>query len=319
MTFRSDLKMARVNKIRRKADSRLHKATPFPLPSCPHKVLKDVHLKKKHSKALAKKEWEDATCSVCMEFPHNAVLLLCSSYEKGCRPYMCATSCRYSNCLDQYMKAYTKAPQLQGPIQNSILPNEKMEVPELLCPLCRGQVKGWTVVEQARKYLNAKKRTCMQDNCSYVGTYKQLRKHVKAEHPLARPREVDPSLEEKWKRLEGERERNDVLSTIRASMPGALILGDYVIDGNYHGFFRDYAGYDAEAYFDDALFSLDSIGRGRRGGIHSGSRFNRTYDLLDEEEHEMRRHVAVPGRGLHRLLYGRSRRRQRHREATGDH
>ena len=330
MTFRFDLKMARVNKVRRKANSRLHRATPFPLSSHPRKVLKDVHLKKKHSKALAKKGWEDATCSVCMEFPHNAVLLLCSSYEKGCRPYMCATSCRYSNCLDQYKKAYTKvtstqsSPQSQGSTENlslgshSGLPNEKMEVSELLCPLCRGQVKGWTVVEPAREYLNAKKRTCMQDNCSYVGTYKQLRKHVRAEHPLARPREVDPSLEEKWKRLEGERERNDVLSTIRSSMPGALILGDYVIEGNYHGFYRDYAEYDAEAYFDDALFSLDSFGRGRRGGIHLGSRFNRTYDLLDEEDHEMRRHVAAPGRGLHRLLYGRSRRRQRHREANGE-
>ena len=316
--------------MRRKADSRLHRATPFPLPSLRHKVLKDVHLKKKHSKALAKKDWEGATCSVCMEFPHNAVLLLCSSYEKGCRPYMCATSCRYSNCLDQYKKAYTKvtstqsSPQLQGSSENpglgshSDLPGEKLEVSELLCPLCRGQVKGWTVVEPARKYLNAKKRTCMQDNCSYVGTYKQLRKHVRAEHPLARPREVDPSLEEKWKRLEGERERNDVLSTIRSSMPGALVLGDYVIEGNYHGFYRDFAEYDAEAYFDDALFSLDSLGRGRRGGIHMGSTFNRAYDLLDEEEREMRRHMATPGRGIQRFLYGRSRRRQRHREANGE-
>ncbi|KAJ6930546.1 hypothetical protein NC652_014161 [Populus alba x Populus x berolinensis] len=84
---------------------------------------------------------------------------------------------------------------------------ERVEVPELLCPFCRGQVKGWTVVEPARKLLIAKKRTCMPDKCSIAGTYKQFRKHVKAKHPLARPRAVDPVLEEKQKKLESERER----------------------------------------------------------------------------------------------------------------
>ncbi|KAJ8618910.1 hypothetical protein MRB53_015096 [Persea americana] len=125
-----------------------------------------------------------------MEFPHNAVLLLCSSHDKGCRPYI-------------------------------------------------GQVKGWTVVEAARKYLNAKMRTCMQDGCSFVGTYKELRKHVRAEHPFAQPREVDPILEQKWRRLEHERERDDVISTVMSSIPGAMVLGDYVIEGGRHGFHVD--------------------------------------------------------------------------------
>lgn len=77
-------------------------------------------------------------------------------------------------------------------------------------------------------HLNTKKRTCMQDNCSFVGTYKELRKHVKTEHPWARPREVDPSLAEKWKKLENDRELNDVMSTISSTMPGSIIMGDYV-------------------------------------------------------------------------------------------
>lgn len=51
-----------------------------------------------------KKEWDNAVCLICLEQPHNAVLLLCSSYDKGCRPYMCDTSSRHSNCLDQYRK-----------------------------------------------------------------------------------------------------------------------------------------------------------------------------------------------------------------------
>ncbi|MQL00606.1 DUF1644 domain-containing protein, partial [Escherichia coli] len=124
-------------------------------------------------------------------------LLLCSSHDKGCRPYMCGTSFRHSNCLDQYKKAYTEviSPYNGEPMQGSISnpgvpldansPLEKSEVTELACPLCRGQVKGWTVVEPLRDYLNAKKRSCMQDSCSFVGNYKELRKHVRAEHPLA--------------------------------------------------------------------------------------------------------------------------------------
>ena len=70
----------------------------------------------------------------------------------------------------------------------------------------------------------------MQDGCSFVGTYKELRKHVKSEHPLAKPREVDPVLEQKWRLLEIERERQDALSTITATMGRAVVLGDYVLD-----------------------------------------------------------------------------------------
>ena len=46
-------------------------------------------------------------------------------------------------------------------------------------------MKGWTVVNPTREYLNSKKRSCMQDNCSFVGNYKELQKHVRAEHPCA--------------------------------------------------------------------------------------------------------------------------------------
>ena len=232
--------MAKGSRGRRRIASRQFRPTPYPLPSGKQDVSEVIYSKK----SLDKKDWEDATCSVCMEYPHNAVLLLCSSHDKGCRPYMCGTSFRYSNCLDQYKKAYTKVTStnlgqpLDGsddnPIMNPVTnwPVEKGEVTELACPLCRGQVKGWTVVEPAREYLNSKKRSCMQDNCSFVGNYKELRKHVRAEHPCAQPREVDPMLEQKWRRLERERERDDVISTIRSSMPGAVVFGDYVIEGN---------------------------------------------------------------------------------------
>ncbi|GMI83183.1 hypothetical protein HRI_001987600 [Hibiscus trionum] len=277
--------MAKVSKVQ-KSDS-LHKTVnpSYLLPTYPKKAGKGAR-KEKCLKSLEKKDLEAAKCSVCLEFPHNAVLLLCSSYDKGCRPYMCATSRRFSNCLKQYKKAYTKVASVDSMDNSSLIsgvgqPIEKMDVPKLLCPLCRGQVKGWTVVEPVRKYLNRKKRACMQDKCSFVGTYKELKKHVREKHPLARPRAVDPVLEEKWKKLENERERNDVISTIMSSTPGAMVLGDYVIDPGYHGIYRD--EYDSDDSFDDPLddfIHLDSSVR-----LHS--RFM-DYDLFDEDSFGMR-------------------------------
>ncbi|KAF5444113.1 hypothetical protein F2P56_036617 [Juglans regia] len=254
------LEMVNGSRGRRRISSRQSRVTPYPLPSYNLDISVDL-CPKKCSKALDKKDWEDVTCSVCMECPHNAVLLLCSSHDKGCRPYMCGTSFRYSNCLDQYKKAYCKTissndgQHMHGSINNPIvvpdssLPIERCEATELACPLCRGQVKGWTVVELAREFLNEKKRSCMQDNCSFVGNYKELRKHVRVEHPSARPREVDPILEQKWRRLERERERDDVISTIRSTMPGAMVFGDYVIESNRHGFDTDEedGGFDVNA------------------------------------------------------------------------
>ncbi|XP_073011289.1 uncharacterized protein [Typha latifolia] len=218
--------MARSGRARRLSTRQL-RLTPYPIPSYCWKTEKVVNAKETPL-SVEKRDWEDATCSVCMEYPHNAVLLLCSSHDKGCRPYMCGTSDRHSNCLDQFKNAYTKVKSLHDSPSWPVI--DKSEVMELACPLCRGQVKGWTVVEPAREYLNSKKRSCMQDGCSFTGTYRELRKHVKLEHPSAKPREVDPVLEQKWRTLEHERERQDVISTIRSSMPRAVVFGDYVIE-----------------------------------------------------------------------------------------
>ncbi|CAN6843655.1 unnamed protein product [Brassica oleracea var. botrytis] len=158
--------------------------------------------------------------------PHNAVLLLCSSHDKGCRPYMCGTSFCYSNCLDQFKKASAKLKS------TSHQPVNKSELGNLTCPLCRGQVKGWTIVQPARDFLNLKQRICMQENCVFAGSFRELRKHMKTDHPCAKPREVDPDVELNWRRLEIEQDRDDVISTIRSMMPGATVFGDYVIETN---------------------------------------------------------------------------------------
>ncbi|KAG6515437.1 hypothetical protein ZIOFF_025849 [Zingiber officinale] len=127
---------------------------------------------------------------------------------------MCATSYRYSNCLEQLKKAHTKTTlvvedQIHDPTRR------KSEVTELACQLSRGQVKGWTVVEPARKYLNKKSRRGTQDECSFSRNYKKLRKHVHLSHPHAKPPVVDPVTDRQGivrislahsstKRLEGE-------------------------------------------------------------------------------------------------------------------
>ncbi|KAL6545763.1 hypothetical protein OROGR_009637 [Orobanche gracilis] len=331
-------KMAKGSRGRRGIASRQCRPTPYPLPLYAGKEgTQHMNCSKPY-----KKDWEDAMCSVCMECPHNAVLLLCSSYEKGCRPYMCGTSFRYSNCLDQYKKAYTKI--ASPPSSQTLLLHgspDSCEAAELVCPLCRGQVKGWTVVDPAREHLNAKKRSCMQDNCLFAGTFRELRKHVKAQHPCARPREVDPTLQQKWRRLEREREREDVMSTIRSSTPGVVFFGDYVIEGSndYGSDSDDGDGFDAERnqgidrnlmsvfLFLQAFGSAGNVGSDQRGSVRRHERSEDGFDCSDEdsdygddnENGDGTNGTSFVGRLRRqgRLVMGRSGRRRRRREMNG--
>lgn len=159
------------------------------------------------------KEWEEVRCPVCMEHPHNAVLLLCSSHDKGCRPFMCDTSYRHSNCLDQYRKVFSgaKLPHDDGEVQQAA---------KLSCPLCRGPVTGWTVIEPARRYMNAKIRSCSMESCAFSGIYGELRKHARKEHPSARPSEADPERQQDWRRMERQRDLGDLFSMFRSSVTG---------------------------------------------------------------------------------------------------
>ncbi|CAH9086433.1 unnamed protein product [Cuscuta europaea] len=191
-------------------------------------------------------EWEEARCPVCMEHPHNAILLLCSSHEKGCRPYMCDTSYRHSNCFDQFKKSFSEAtpptPNLQddapsplissdqgqseGPMGLHDVVFENHEENNMVCPLCRGRVNGWAVNEPARDFMNAKPRSCSCETCDFNGTYTDLRKHARSSHPLVRPTEADPERERNWRRLERQRDLGDLLSTLNSS------LGEEESDGS---------------------------------------------------------------------------------------
>ncbi|GMH20419.1 hypothetical protein Nepgr_022260 [Nepenthes gracilis] len=219
------------------------------------------------------KEWDEALCPICMDHPHNAILLLCSSHAKGCRSYICDTSYRHSNCLDRFRKlaidsssspSLTRLVTTTGqnstnvslpisgvPINNEtvgvndsgengvplvVVPERATESLSLKCPMCRGDVLGWNVLEEARKYLDVKRRSCSQESCSFVGNYWELRKHARSVHPLARPGEIDPSRQRSWRRLEHRREFDDIVSSIRSAMPGAIVLGDYIIETGGDGF-----------------------------------------------------------------------------------
>ncbi|KAM3200277.1 hypothetical protein P3L10_032639 [Capsicum annuum] len=81
----------------------------------------DLNSQKSLPKVVNEREWEEARCPICMEHPHNAVLLLFSSREKGCQPYMCNTSNRHSNCLDQFRKSSTVgAQQDEGNVSGAV-------------------------------------------------------------------------------------------------------------------------------------------------------------------------------------------------------
>ncbi|KAI4295127.1 hypothetical protein MLD38_040618 [Melastoma candidum] len=194
------------------------------------------------------KEWDEARCPICMEHPHNAVLLICSSQEKGCRPYMCNTSHRHSNCLDQFCKSLVPSPSViqlqQVPVssnssnmvsQSAISQETRLEqlmsnlpvpcadnalgsTPTLFCPFCRGHIYGWTVVESARRYMNSMPRGCSLETCKFTGTYSEHRKHARTEHPYTRPTEVDPSRRHEWARFERERELDDFRSTLESAL-----------------------------------------------------------------------------------------------------
>lgn len=186
---------------------------------------------------------DEVSCPVCMDHPHNAVLLLCTSHDKGCRSYICDTSYRHSNCLDRFKKLHSEPPtdpnpnpdpnSASRPNINQVAVREEEQAEEttnLKCPLCRGTVLGFKVVEEVRSYLDMKSRSCSRESCSFTGNYQDLRRHARRIHPTSRPSDTDPTRERAWRRLENQREYGDIVSAIRSAMPGAVVVGDYVIE-----------------------------------------------------------------------------------------
>lgn len=180
--------------------------------------------------------WEDVICPICLDFPHNGVLLQCSSYDNGCRPFMCDTDHTHSNCLDRFKTAHGMPATVKDPSASDASPVEGIGSVELhgnvrpTCPLCRGEVTGWVVVDEARVHLNKKKRCCEEEKCAYIGNYVELLNHAKLKHPHARPSKIDPVRQLDWDNFQQSSEIIDVLSTIHSEVPHGVVLGDYVIE-----------------------------------------------------------------------------------------
>ncbi|KAF8703264.1 hypothetical protein HU200_032056 [Digitaria exilis] len=194
-----------------------------------YKKTKKLDKKNELRSTSEEKDWKSATCSICLERPHDAVLLLCSSHSKGCRPYMCGTNYKHSNCLELFKNAYSRE-KPACKVSTAVAPTNQNPNMLLACPICRGEVKGWTVVVPARRFLNRKRRTCIHEYCSFVGTYKKLKRHVKSKHRSSKPREVNPVRLAEWEEFENEKERQDAISIVSALNPGSIIMGDYIVD-----------------------------------------------------------------------------------------
>lgn len=137
------------------------RVSPYPLRSSRTK-------KCKAHESFIQSEWEDVRCVICMEPRHNVVFFRCSSSLNGCRPYMCDTSARHSNCFKQFRKKNKK---------------KRSSTKTSNCPLCRGEIFETTkVTSTASRFMNAKPRSCSIDDCNFSGTYSQLDKHLKKEH-----------------------------------------------------------------------------------------------------------------------------------------
>lgn len=206
------------------------RASPFPCSSSSRGSPSSSSWNKPESPVVSSKDmkgWDEVRCSVCMEHPHNAVLLTCSSGDKGCEPFMCDTSYRHSNCLDQYKKAFSGSSLLEKNVDDQ----GQLKLSKLSCLLCRGEVTGWTVVETARKYMNSKVRNCSTESCGFTGSYKELRKHARKDHPSVRPSEADPERQRDWRRMEQRRDLADLFSSMQSAMSGD--------DGVFEGFVED--------------------------------------------------------------------------------
>ncbi|XP_047339341.1 uncharacterized protein LOC124942822 [Impatiens glandulifera] len=167
---------------------------------------------------------DDLLCPICLNFPHNTVLLQCSSLNKGCRPFVCDTDHFLSNCLNRFRNAHGMSDSI-SPENTCSLSDEKP-----LCPLCRGEVTGWIVIDETRKHMNEKERCCEEHGCLFTGTYLQLQEHAKKEHPHGCPAKIDPVRQLDWENFQQSSETIDVLNTIHAGIPHGVVLGDYVIE-----------------------------------------------------------------------------------------
>ncbi|KAL2346836.1 hypothetical protein Fmac_000836 [Flemingia macrophylla] len=245
--------------------------------------------------------WEDVICPICLEVPHNSVLLQCSSYHKGCRPFVCDTSKLHSNCLGRYTSGMPSSSTYDATSHtsnaNSMANSEPMVSDcqhKLSCPLCRGDVYGWIIIDKARVHLDEMRRCCDEEQCAFMGSYYELQKHAEVEHPHACPSKIDPARQLDWENFQQSSEIIDVLSTIHSEIPRGVVLGDYVIeygDDDTGDEFEDFPGDEGNWWTSCILYHAfnnfrSSRNRRRRTRTSNPSRGNRriSFDTSNSDE-----------------------------------
>ncbi|KAF9616640.1 hypothetical protein IFM89_030874 [Coptis chinensis] len=243
--------------------------------------------------------WEDVLCPICLDFPHNGVLLQCSSYDNGCRPFMCDTDHTHSNCLDRFKMAHGMSADVKDPSPSDTRSQEGNPSTEShgnappTCPLCRGEVTGWIVLNEARAHLNKKTRCCEEAHCAFIGNYLELQDHAKLKHPHARPSKIDPARQLDWDNFQQSSEIIDVLSTIHSEVPHGVVLGDYVIEygeNDMQDEFEDFPGDEGNWWTSCILYQVfDNFraSRNRRRSRANETRRGRqrpSYDASNSDE-----------------------------------
>ncbi|CAI9114026.1 OLC1v1014643C2 [Oldenlandia corymbosa var. corymbosa] len=137
-----------------------------------------------------KDKWEEIKCFICLEQPHNAVLLICTRHQKGCHPYICNTSDRLSNCLNQFQNLFSQESSPSSSSDISQLLDDHNDggddhhhnrpgVDLARCSLCGGDILGCVAVEaDKRKLMDSTRRVCSAEWCPFVGDYDELRNDV---------------------------------------------------------------------------------------------------------------------------------------------
>lgn len=165
---------------------------------------------------------------------------------------MCDTDHLHSNCLDRFQIANKMSRGSDSLVtsdetsvaNSTIIKPESTSKP--LCPLCRGDVTGWIVLNEARIKLDEKKRCCEEEKCTFTGTYFELREHAQVEHPHACPSKIDPARQLDWENFQQSSEIIDVLSTIHSEVPHGVVLGDYVIEYGDNGSGDEYENFPGD-------------------------------------------------------------------------
>lgn len=106
---------------------------------------------------------------------------------------------------------------------------EKLLVSVLFAEVC--MVLGWTSVKELSHYLWTRKlEAAFRNDAHFLATTRIFWGQPRRVHPRTRPAYADPSRQRAWCCLEHQQDYGDTLGAIRPAMPGAIILGDYVID-----------------------------------------------------------------------------------------